>query len=205
MRRIVRSVIFIFLLLSLLITPITAEVEPLGVKVKIPSFYEMNISGAEGNIIGVAGVNYPVTFTVSSTSKEMDLTNRYLNVTFTYFGSFHGQSVFCYKDYFEEKTELTDTFNLSNLSTDQLSGNRGVFKIAFLEPGAYLVQWNEIVGTEELKPGGAMRLSIVEPYEYEALLKQSQVLDAEKESAEAAINSTEASEKTQMLRLFHHI
>jgi len=171
-------------------------VEPLGVKVEIPSFYGMNISGAEGNLIGVAGLHYPVMFNVSPTNKEVNLTNRHLKVYFTYKGPFYGQSVFVYEDYFEEKVVLNDTFSLSNLSTNQLSGNRGVFKIAFYESGTYVVQWNELVGTKELQPGTGMQISIVEPYEYEALLKQSQVLDAEKESAEAAINSSIASERT---------
>lgn len=110
MRRIVRSVIFISLLLFLSITPITAEEEPLGVNVKIPAFYEMNISGAEGNLIGVAGLNYPVTFTVDSANKEVNLTDRYLSVTFIYSGAFHGQSIFAYNGYFEDKTTLNDTF-----------------------------------------------------------------------------------------------
>lgn len=118
MRKIVRSFIFIFLLLSLSITPITAEVEPLGVNAEFPSFYEMNISSAERTIIGVAGVNYLVTFKVSSANKEVNLTDRYLKVYFTYFGPFYGQSVFFYKNRSEEKDMLNDTFSLSNLSTD---------------------------------------------------------------------------------------
>lgn len=68
---------------------------------------------------------------------------------------------------------LNDTFSLSNLSTDQLSGNCGVFKIAFWEPGTYAVHWNEIVDDKELKPGTEMRVSLVEPHEYELLLEQS--------------------------------
>jgi hypothetical protein len=193
MAKIWRAHILVFIALCLLLTPVTAAVGPLGINVDFPSFYEVNISGAKGKLIGVAGVHYPVTFNVSPTSKELDLNNRYLNVSFTYNGPFYGQSVFCYKDYFEEKNMLNDTFSLSNLSKDQLNGNCGVFKIAFYESGTYVVQWNEIVGDNELKPGNAVRISIVEPYEYEALLKQSQLLEAEKMSAAASENAAKYS------------
>ena len=81
---------------------------------------------------------------------------------------------------------MTLLFSLSNPSEAQLSGNCKVFDIAFYEPGSYVVHWNELVDEKELKPGNEKRLSIVEPYEYEFLLKQSQVLDVEKKSAEAS-------------------
>ncbi len=194
MKNRLKSIVFIFLLLFLILMPVAAEKELLDLNIEFPAFYETNISGVLGKNIGVAGWEYPVTVTVSPV--EVNLNNRYLYVSFTYNGPFDNQSIYVYKNETIEANRLIDRFNLIDLTEDQLNGNCSIFRITFMETGSYIVQWREKVENEELKPYTGMRISIVEPYEYELLLKQSQVLDAEKESAEAAINSSKASEKT---------
>ena len=186
-----RSLIFLFLILFLLLMPVTAEEEPLDIDIEFPAFYEGNISGALAKNIGVGGVLYPVTVNVSSVSKEVNLTNRYLKIWFSYRGSNpEKRSIFFYNKNFTEDITLIDTFNLTKeLRNGEYS--RFQFNIMFLETGWYVIEWREILGKEEMKEGRAMLISIVEPMEYENLLKQAQVLDAEKKSAKASEKTAE--------------
>lgn len=92
----VKAIIFMFLILFLILTPLTAQEEPLDIDVEFPNFYEVNISGEKGKIIGVAGVCYPLCFNVSPSCKEVNLTKLYLNISFTYNGEFYNQSIYSY-------------------------------------------------------------------------------------------------------------
>jgi hypothetical protein len=178
-----KSIIFLFLMLFLILTPVTSEEEPLNITVEFPAFYEVNISGALAKNIGVGGVLYPVTVNVSSVSKEVNLTNRYLKIWFTYRGSNpEKRSIFSYNKNFTEDITLIDTFNLTK---ELRNGERSCFQfnIMFLETGWYVIEWREIFGKEEMEEGRAMLISIIEPMEYENLVKQAQVLDAQKKSA----------------------
>ena len=188
-----RSLIFLFLILFLTLTPVTAEEEPLDIDIEFPAFYEVNISGALAKNIGVGGVLYPVTVNVSSVSKEVNLTNRYLKIRFTYRGSNpEKRSIFSYNKNFTEDITLIDAFNLTKeLRNGECSCFQ--FNIMFLETGWYVIEWREILGKEEMDEGRAMLISIIEPMEYENLVKQAQVLDAEKKSAEASEKSAKYS------------
>lgn len=196
----VKAIIFIFLILFLILTPLTAQEEPLDIDVEFPNFYEVNISGEKGKIIGVAGVCYPLCFNVSPSCKEVNLTKLYLNISFTYNGEFYNQSIYSYGNncnYLETKELeiLCDTFNLKK---ELDNGKRSCFcrSIVFFEPGTYITEWREIVGHEEMETGKLRRISIVEPYEYENLIKQAQLIDAEKRSAET---SEETANATKLL------
>jgi hypothetical protein len=138
-------------------------------------------------------VLYPVTVNVSSVSKEVNLTNRYLKIWFTYRGSNpEKRSIFSYNKNFTEDITLIDTFNLTKeLRNGECSCFQ--FNIMFLETGWYVIEWREIWGKEEMEEGRAMLISIIEPMEYENLLKQAQVLDAQKKSAEASERSAKYS------------
>jgi hypothetical protein len=180
------------------LTPVTAEEEPLDIDIDIEflAFYEVNISGALAKNIGVAGLSYPVTVNVSSAGKEVNLTNRYLEVRFNYRGlNTQNQPIFSYKKHFIRSITLIDKFSLAKeLKNGECS--RFQFNISFLETGWYVIEWREILGNEEMEEGEAMFISITGPMEYENLLKQAQVLDAQKKSAEASEKSAKASEKT---------
>lgn len=178
-----RSIIFVFLLFFLILAPVTAEKEPLGINLEFPAFYEINISGKPAKNIGVAGVEYPLTFYVDFADKKVNLTNRYLEVSFIYEGSsLSNESIFVFDEYFVENDMLNVTFSLSE---ELWNGECSSFhnKITFVEPGSYWIQWREIIGKNET-PWGAMRISIVEPYEYENLQKQAQLIDAERDIAD---------------------
>jgi hypothetical protein len=184
-----RSIIFLFLILFLTLTPVTAEEEPLDIDIEFPAFYEVNISGALAKNIGVAGLSYPVTVKVSSAGEEVNLTNRDLEIRFTYSRSTpQNRSIFLYNKIFIENTTFNVTFNLTKeLRNGKCSCFQ--FNIGFLEMGWYVIEWREILGNEEMEEGDALFISITGPMEYENLVKQSQLLDAEKKSAESSEKS----------------
>ena len=194
-----KSLIFVFIILFLLLTPVTAEEEPLDIDVEVPDFYVVNVSGVLGKPIGIVGVYYPVKVIVGSPNKEVDLTNRSLKIRFVYKDIQESEllnkttyttvkPIFTYKQSSISFFEFTETINLSEKLGAKLG--KGEYKcfhfcMSFLETGMYVMEWREV--SEKEKSIYLMKfISIIEPIEYENLLKQSQLLDAQKKSMEAS-------------------
>ncbi|MCK4733554.1 MAG: hypothetical protein KAT65_13965 [Methanophagales archaeon] len=148
----------------------------------------MNIWGALAKNIGVAGLGYHPTVYVNSTSKEVDLTNRILEVTFNYEGNnTRNLPIFGYEGHFYRNVTFSIYFRLADeLNNGECS--RFQFEIQLLKPGSYWVEWFEIVDGKRME-GSGMRIQIIEPYEWENIIKQANLIEAENKSAEASENA----------------
>jgi hypothetical protein len=158
----VKGFLLLFLILYLLFTPVTAREEPLDINITFPAFYEVNISGALAKNIGVAGLGYPVTVNVSSGNKEINLTNRSLEVIFNYEG-FNPQNlpIFSYKEHFDRNVTFNISFSLADPNLMLAECGCFQFNISLLKPGSYWVEWFEIAEYERILPGTGMRIQIV--------------------------------------------
>lgn len=178
----VKAFIFLFPILFLLLIPVTAGEEPLDINITFREFYEVNISGALAKNIGVAGLGYHPTVYVNSTSKEVDLTNRSLEVTFNYEG-FNPRNlpIFGYEGHFDRNVTFPINFSLADeLNNGECSFFQ--FEIQLLKPGSYWVEWFEIVDGKSME-GSGMRIQIIEPYEWENIIKQANLIEASERTA----------------------
>ena len=154
-------------------------------------FYEVNISSVLAKNIGVAGLGYHPTVCVNSTSKELDLTKRTLEVTFNYDG-FNPRNlpIFGYEGHFYRNVTFPISFSLA----DELNNGECdcfQFEIFLVKPGSYWVECVEIVDGKRMV-GSGMRIQIIEPYEWENIIKQADLIKAENTSAVASKNTASA-------------
>lgn len=187
-----RQLILLFAILFFIITPVAADEEALQIDVEFPEFYEVNVSGTPHKAVGIVGIGYRGKVIVESPNKEVDLTNRSLEIEFVYTSTSSDNSstnippIFAYNQQpFIRSYSFNDTFDLSKECGRSLNKGESkffLFNVSFLDTGMYVIQWKE----KEDANYRTIFISIVEPIEYENLIKQSQLLDAEKKSAEAS-------------------
>jgi hypothetical protein len=207
----VKTFIFLFLIMFLIVTPVTADEEFLNIDIELPDFYEINVSGVSGKPIGISGVIYPGYVTVGLPNKEIDLTNSSLEIRF-YYSEIQKMTNFEEATYKEAKPtypifgynnnpsgppscehkrsfEFYDSFNLSDTFGAKLRKGENItlplFQIEFFETGSYIMEgkWMTEKGEARYR---VQRISIIDPPEYAALLQQAQLIEAEKQSAEAS-------------------
>lgn len=192
-------------MLFLVLTPVIAEEEPLVIDIEFPALYEVNISGVEVKVIGMVGIPYQGNVTVGSQNEEANLANRSLELKFIYKDIPESEiseqkttdrSIFWYNEGYKNFYEFNDTFDLSEKFGEKLSKGESKsfpFGIAFLETGMYKITYKEQSEKHSICSIKSKFISIIEPMEYENLLKQAQVLDAQKKSAEASEKSAKYS------------
>ena len=178
--------------------PVTAEEETSYVNIDFPKFYEGNFSGERAKVIGTVGIPYQGIVFIGSQNEEVKLTNRSLELIFSYKDipkseiseqKTTNRPIFWYNKCYKYSYEFNDTFNLSEKFGEELCKGEYrsfPFNISFLETGMYRITWIERSEKCSIK---SKFISIVEPIEWVKLTKQSQLLDAEKKSAEASKNS----------------
>ena len=193
-----RSIIFLFLILFLTLAPISATAEQLDIHIEFPDFYEINVTAKSCcKVIGLVGVNYTVNATVGAPNKEVNLTNRYMLIDCFHKDEkeldtdkvFIFNNIDCYR-LLSHRLNLSDELKTTSLSKGEYKNFS--FSIFFYETGLYDLRWKESGESRD----SVRVISIISPIEYENLLKQAQVLDAQKKSAEASEKSAKASEKT---------
>jgi len=191
-------------MLFLVLTPVIAEEEPLVIDIEFPALYVVNISGVEVKVIGMVGIPYQGNVTVGSQNEEANLANRSLELKFIYKDIPESEiseqkttdrSIFWYNEGYKNFYEFDDTFDLSEKFGEKLSKGESKsfpFGIAFLETGMYKITYKEQSEKHSICSIKSKFISIIEPMEYENLLKQAQVLDAQKKSAEASEETANA-------------
>lgn len=153
--KMIRSLVLLFLILFLITLPVTAEEGDLDIDVVFPEFQKVNVTpNLQHKAIGLVGIGYTGNVTVKSPNKEVDLTNKSLEITFIYKDIQKSEvlnqttlttnkPVFVYQERkFIYSAEINDTFNLSQKLSEN-EDNCFQFHIAFLEAGMYVIQWNE--------------------------------------------------------------
>jgi len=175
--------------MSLTLTPISANEEPLHIGIAFPDFYKINVSATSCKPIGLVGINYTGIVTVWAPKKEVNLTNRYMLIDCFHKDEkeldtdkvFIFNNIDCYR-LPSHRLNLSDELNETSLSKGEYKNFS--FTIFFYEAGLYDFRWKE---SGEPRDIDTVRIiSIVSPIEYEQLTKQAEVLDAEKKSVEAS-------------------
>ena len=198
-----KSLIFLFLILFLILMPVTAEEKPLDIGIEFQEFYEGNFSGVKTKVIGTVGIPYQGNVVVRYPNEEVNLANRSLELKFSYKDIPESEiseqkttdrEIFWYNERYYSY-EFNDTFDLSEKLGEKLSKGESNFSfdIAFLEAGMYKITYKEQSEKDSICSINSIFISIVEPIEWVKLTKQSQLLDAEKKSAEASEKSAKYS------------
>ena len=208
----IKGFIFLFLILFLTFSPVTAGIDILHSYVEFPEFYEVNVSDNRAKIIGMVGVPYRGNVTLDSPYVVVDPTGAHLEMDIIYTNIKESdvlnisnystnKSIFWYESsnregHFYQFFQLNDTFDLSEKFDEKIEKGENksfeYFNIVFLEAGMYAVSW-KLSGDERFK---TMFVSIATPLEYEQLTKQAEVLEAEKTSAK---ESGETANATKIL------
>jgi hypothetical protein len=177
-----------------MLIPVSANEEALYIDIEFPDFYEIT-TGCK--CIGVVGYNYTGIVTIRAQNKEVNLTNKILEIECNYRDTEKrdpDRAIFIYKGL--DCVKIYDQINLSEKLNTTLLGkgeNKSFpINIFFRQTGFHEMRCKEKGESKWY----IWSISIIEPIEWEKLTKQAELIEAEKESAQASERSAQASEET---------
>lgn len=199
----VKGLILLFLIFFLTFTPASSAEEQLDIYIEFSDFYEINVTATSCcKTIGLVGFNYTGYVIVGAPNKEVNLTNKTLEIKCSPRDTDNldpDSTIYSYKDL--ACVRIHDTINLSEKLNATLlgAGESKSFSINvfFYETGFHELRWKE----KEESKWWIKSISIIEPIEYEKLTKQAEVLEAEKESAEASKDTAKSQKWLAMITL----
>jgi hypothetical protein len=195
-----RGFILLFLILLLTLTPVSANEETLDINIEFPGFYEIT-TGCK--CVGVVGHNYTANVIIRAQNKEVNLTNKILEIKCDYREREKlspDEHIYIYKGL--DSVWIDDSFNLSEeLNTTLLGEEENVsfpIYIYFYETGLHEMRWKE----KEESKWYVSYISIVPPIEWENLIKQAELIEAEKLSAEKSGKIADETKRLANITLF---
>jgi hypothetical protein len=172
-------------------TPASSAEEQLDIYIKFPDFYGINVTATSCcKTIGLVGFNYTGYVIVGAPNKEVNLTNKTLEIKCSPRDTENlepDSTLYSYNDL--ACVRIHDTISLSEKLNATLLGagesKSFPINVFFHETGFHELRWKE----KEESKWWIKSISIIEPIEYEKLTKQAEVLETEKRSAEASENA----------------
>jgi hypothetical protein len=169
-------------------TPASSAEEQLDIYIEFPDFYGINVTTTSCcKTIGLVGFNYTGYVIVGAPNKEVNLTNKTLEIKCSPRDTENlepDSTLYSYNDL--ACVRIHDTISLSEKLNATLLGagesKSFPINVFFHETGFHELRWKE----KEESKWWIKSISIIEPIEYEKLTKQAEVLEAEKKSAEAS-------------------